>query len=290
MIPTFAANIISLKASLVRMCFGSPFLMLYPCIDTSAVQTILPRMENIEVLDLAVSSDYSTASIFSHLRTRPALESRLAIPQVPQQNPQRRRPDPSYSSEATRIPRTETKFFNTSIICLDLFAAILDSLPVLQSFTLYASHAFGDQFLLALGRGYHALRYLTLDGLFTLEPLDAQVGVLLKTPSGLPNMCGGSHTLSPLSIKFECTENKNVAIRGADFVALARIMWHLYSTIISVRWFIIEEELEPDPKQSSLGQNYWSAVSSRHAIILESFDDYLCRGAQEGKIAIDNGN
>lgn len=68
----------------------------------------------------------------------------------------------------------------------------------------------------------------------------------------------------------------------------AEIMWQLYSTIISVRWFIIEEELEPDPKQSSLGQNYWSAVSSRHAIILESFDDHLCRGAQEGKIAIDN--
>ncbi|KAH0386212.1 hypothetical protein KCU92_g2849, partial [Aureobasidium melanogenum] len=74
MIPTFAANIISLKASLVRMCFGSPFLMLYPCIDTSAVQTILPHMENLEVLDLAVSSDYSTTSIFPHLRTRPALE------------------------------------------------------------------------------------------------------------------------------------------------------------------------------------------------------------------------
>jgi hypothetical protein len=68
----------------------------------------------------------------------------------------------------------------------------------------------------------------------------------------------------------------------------AEIMWQLYSTIISVRWFIIEEELEPDPKQLSLGQNYWSAVSSRHAIILESFDDHLCRGAQEGKIVIDN--
>lgn len=39
-----------------------------------------------------------------------------------------------------------------------------------------------------------------------------------------------------------------------------------------------------------LGQNYWSAVSSRHAIILESFNDHLCRSAQEGKIAIDNRN
>ncbi|KAG9612304.1 hypothetical protein KCU77_g1768, partial [Aureobasidium melanogenum] len=37
-----------------------------------------------------------------------------------------------------------------------------------------------------------------------------------------------------------------------------------------------------------LGQNYWSAISSRHAIILESFNDHLCREAQEGKIAIDN--
>ncbi|KAG9517923.1 hypothetical protein KCV07_g5887, partial [Aureobasidium melanogenum] len=37
-----------------------------------------------------------------------------------------------------------------------------------------------------------------------------------------------------------------------------------------------------------LGQNYWSAVSSRHAIILESFNDHLCRDSQEGKIAIDN--
>ncbi|KAH0374086.1 hypothetical protein KCU65_g343, partial [Aureobasidium melanogenum] len=37
-----------------------------------------------------------------------------------------------------------------------------------------------------------------------------------------------------------------------------------------------------------LGQDYWAAVSSRHAIILESFDDHLCRKAQEGKIAIDD--
>ncbi|KAH0277648.1 hypothetical protein KCU91_g3036, partial [Aureobasidium melanogenum] len=37
-----------------------------------------------------------------------------------------------------------------------------------------------------------------------------------------------------------------------------------------------------------LGQNYWSTISSRHAIILESFNDHLCRGAQEGKIAIDS--
>ncbi|KAG9857989.1 hypothetical protein KCU98_g982, partial [Aureobasidium melanogenum] len=39
-----------------------------------------------------------------------------------------------------------------------------------------------------------------------------------------------------------------------------------------------------------LGQNYWSVVSSRHAVILESFNDHLCRAAQEGKIAIDNRN
>ncbi|KAG9527737.1 hypothetical protein KCU93_g4911, partial [Aureobasidium melanogenum] len=49
MIPTFAANIISLKASLVRMCFGSPFLMLHP-------------------------SDYDNTSVFPHLRTLPALD------------------------------------------------------------------------------------------------------------------------------------------------------------------------------------------------------------------------
>ncbi|KAH0397562.1 hypothetical protein KCU89_g8144, partial [Aureobasidium melanogenum] len=39
-----------------------------------------------------------------------------------------------------------------------------------------------------------------------------------------------------------------------------------------------------------LGQDYWSRVSSRHAIILESSNDHPCRGAQEGKIAIDNIN
>ncbi|KAH0253710.1 hypothetical protein KCU91_g18353, partial [Aureobasidium melanogenum] len=58
------------------------------------------------------------------------------------------------------------------------FAAVLGSLPVLDSFTLHASHAFGDGFLIALGRACHALRYLTLPGPFTLEPLVPELGVL----------------------------------------------------------------------------------------------------------------
>ncbi|KAH0351958.1 hypothetical protein KCU81_g2096, partial [Aureobasidium melanogenum] len=37
-----------------------------------------------------------------------------------------------------------------------------------------------------------------------------------------------------------------------------------------------------------LGRDCWTTISSRHAIILESFDDHLCRKAQEGKIAIDD--
>ncbi|KAG9698205.1 hypothetical protein KCU95_g2833, partial [Aureobasidium melanogenum] len=37
-----------------------------------------------------------------------------------------------------------------------------------------------------------------------------------------------------------------------------------------------------------LGQNYRTTISSRHAIILESFGDHLCRKAQEKQIAIGN--
>ncbi|KAG9604690.1 hypothetical protein KCU77_g171, partial [Aureobasidium melanogenum] len=150
-------------------------------IDTSAAKYILPHMEKLERLDLTVSSDYGTTSIFPHLRFLTNLKS-LSIKF---HNKILRDEDLAHLTPLKQLEYLELSehdderaFFNTSMVRPDLFAAVLGSLPVLDSFTLHASHAFGDGFLIALGRACHALRYLTLPGPFTLEPLVPELGVL----------------------------------------------------------------------------------------------------------------
>ncbi|KAG9857939.1 hypothetical protein KCU98_g487, partial [Aureobasidium melanogenum] len=151
------------------------------CVDTSAAQFILPHMQNLEMLELTVMSDYGTTSIFPYLRTLTTLESLY----LKFHNRILRDEDLNHLAPLKQLESLELSehddertFFNTSMVRPDLFAAVLGSLPALDSFAIHASHAFGDQFLLALGHSCHALRYLTLDGPFTLEPLSAELGVL----------------------------------------------------------------------------------------------------------------
>ncbi|KAH0373689.1 hypothetical protein KCU65_g461, partial [Aureobasidium melanogenum] len=80
-------------------------------------------------------------------------------------------------------------------------------------------------------------------------------------------------------------------ISAAELILL--LTSQLYRIIIdlnfSFRWSVIKEVLEPDSKQFFLGQNYWTAVSSRHAIILESFDDQLCRSTHAARLLSTTG-
>jgi hypothetical protein len=59
-----------------------------------------------------------------------------------------------------------------------LLAAVLGSLPDLQSFTLHAINNLGDPFLIALGRACRKLDELTLTGQFTLQNLENESAVL----------------------------------------------------------------------------------------------------------------
>ncbi|KAG9669235.1 hypothetical protein KCU99_g7488, partial [Aureobasidium melanogenum] len=151
------------------------------CIDTSAVRFMLPHMANLVTLELTVFSDYGTSSIFPYLRTLTTLKSLY----LKFHNKILRDEDLSHLASLKQLESLELSehddekaFLNTSMVRSDLFAAVLGSLPCLDSFTLNASHAFGDGFLIALGRGCHALGYLTLPGPFTLEPLSRELGVL----------------------------------------------------------------------------------------------------------------
>ncbi|KAH0152869.1 hypothetical protein KCU67_g9696, partial [Aureobasidium melanogenum] len=132
-------------------------------------------------LELTVFSDYGTSSIFPHLRTLTTLKSLY----LKFHNKILRDEDLSHLASLKQLESLELSehdderaFFNTSMVRPDLFAAVLGSLPCLDSFTLNASHAFGDGFLIALGRDCHVLGYLTLPGPFTLEPLSHELGVL----------------------------------------------------------------------------------------------------------------
>ncbi|KAG9606160.1 hypothetical protein KCU77_g266, partial [Aureobasidium melanogenum] len=125
------------------------------CIDTSAAHSLLPHMEKLKILELTVLSDYGTTSIFPHLRTLTNLKSLY----IKFHNKILRDEDLSHLAPLKQLESLELSehddekaFFNTAMVRPDLFAAVLGSLPVLDSFTLHASHVFGDQFLIALGR------------------------------------------------------------------------------------------------------------------------------------------
>ncbi|KAG9959675.1 hypothetical protein KCU61_g7198, partial [Aureobasidium melanogenum] len=159
-------------------------------IDESTIQAIaahpgirflqIDKHLDLERLELTVSSDYGTTSIFPHLRFLTNLKSLF----IKFHNKILRDEDLAHLTPLKQLESLELSehdderaFFNTSMVRPDLFAAVLGSLPVLDSFTLHASHAFGDVFLIALGRGCQALRYLILPGPFTLEPLSPELEV-----------------------------------------------------------------------------------------------------------------
>ncbi|KAH0365902.1 hypothetical protein KCU65_g5731, partial [Aureobasidium melanogenum] len=157
---------------------------LHLCINASAAQSILPYMEKLQMLELEVFSDYSS-SVFPCLSTLVSLESLyiqfhnevLRDDDLTRLTPLKRL---QFLELAEAQPESddENPYLNTSLVRPDLFAAVLGSLPCLESFTLHASHTFSDTFLLALGRNGQALRYLTLCGPFTLEPLAPEQAVL----------------------------------------------------------------------------------------------------------------
>lgn len=150
------------------------------CIDTSAAPSIFPHMAKLEILELTVFSTYGNSSIFPYLGNLATLRSMylkfhnhiLSDHDLPHLAPLKQLESLEMSDHDDGV------FFDTSRIRPELFAAILGSLPVLDSFTLHGSHTFGDPFLIVLGRCCHALRYLTLDGPFTLLPLSLEQGVL----------------------------------------------------------------------------------------------------------------
>jgi hypothetical protein len=72
-----------------------------------------------------------------------------------------------------------------SFIRGDLLAAVLGSLPLLDTFTLHAINTLGDPFLLALGRQCRNLQDLTLMGQYTLEPLADEISLLFPRLTSL---------------------------------------------------------------------------------------------------------
>lgn len=150
------------------------------CMDTSAALSIFSHMEELEMLELTVFSSYGNSSIFPYLRDVTTLRSMY----LKFNNHILTDHDLTHLSPLKQLESLELSgyedgvFFDTSRVRPELFAAILGSLPVLDSFTLHGSHIFGDPFLIALGRCCHALRYLTLDGPFTLESLSLEQGIL----------------------------------------------------------------------------------------------------------------
>jgi hypothetical protein len=73
---------------------------------------------------------------------------------------------------------TEWQMLVTSAVSPGLFAAVLETLPVLRNLRIEAFNHLGDPYLIASGRVCRSLRSLTLTGSFTLEPLSIEPTIL----------------------------------------------------------------------------------------------------------------
>ncbi|KAK5999343.1 hypothetical protein QM012_005561 [Aureobasidium pullulans] len=150
------------------------------CIDANAASSLLPHMKKLEMLELTVFNNYGTPSIFPFLHTLTTLKSLY----LKFHNHILKECDSTHLVPLKRLKMLELadydegEFFDTTLVRGEFLAAMLGSLPFLESFTLHASSTFGDAFLIALGRNCLVLRTLTLDGRFTLEPLSRERCVL----------------------------------------------------------------------------------------------------------------
>jgi hypothetical protein len=134
------------------------------CAHTAATRLAVSRLENLQTLYLTATGMSSIFSYFSGLKNLRSIWVKFV----------------SYSLTADDltylIPLKKLVFIEfgdcdqhgqplqASFIRGDLLAAVLGSLPLLDTFTLHAINTLGDPFLLALGRQYRKLQDLTLMG------------------------------------------------------------------------------------------------------------------------------
>lgn len=145
--------------------------------DVDCLNILLPRMKNLEWLELTV---YGMTSVFPSLREL----QNLKFMWLKFMHYSLSDSDMTYLVPLKRLGSLELDSHNdgedldATLLDTDLFAAVLGSLPSFTSLKLIATNDLSDPFLIALGRQCRILQDLTITGNFTLEPLATESSVL----------------------------------------------------------------------------------------------------------------
>jgi hypothetical protein len=155
------------------------------CADTAATRLAVSRLENLQTLYLTATGMSSIFPYLSGLKNLRSIWIKFMSYSLTDD-------DLTYLIPLKKLQFTEFGDCNlqgrplqASFIRGDLLAAVLGSLPLLDTFTLHATNTLGDPFLLALGRQCRNLQDLTLMGQYTLEPLADEIPLLFPCLTSL---------------------------------------------------------------------------------------------------------
>jgi hypothetical protein len=142
-----------------------------------AAQAVLPCLKQLKTLHLCITGTNKIFSSLSQLTKLRALSLQFTAYALMDD-------DVFYLTYLKQLEflqlygPTEWQMLDTSAVSPGLFAAVLETLPVLRNLRIGVFNHLGDPCLIALGRACRSLRSLTLTGSFTLEPLSIEPIVL----------------------------------------------------------------------------------------------------------------